>query len=483
MLTADLDGLSLAALQAHVLELRAVAGRLLGRADQVLAVLHDRSGGQVVEHSGHDAGGDSEASSVRPLGTEADPAGDAGAPGPAMPVLMSTQTWWREATRVAGVQAGRDLRRAETLSRFPVWGQAVTDGLLSPAQAQVLCRLDGKLPVQDLLDSQAQLVAVAAALNPVELASWVRHLIATWCEPELDREQDKAEAGAWLQLDKRPDGRLAGRFIISSEDSEAFLTVLEPLSRPQGLADGRSAGRRRADALVEVFTAATKWLDLPSAGGRAVHVSYVVPAGWASRDLPPSLIELIECGAVMLLGSTTPGHPASPSGSPPASASWSWDPPPEPRPLPVPGSVTKPATHPDTGEPLHPIVVEEYVATAAWSGPQTRARIENVLCDARISRVLRDTLGQVVSLQSLTDEITTAQRKAVSARDRHCVARGCTRPPAFTDLHHLVHREDGGTTEVGNLVLLCRRHHVMWHRGRITLHDVHVPWLHTSHVA
>lgn len=305
VLTADLDGLSLAALQAHVLELRAVAGRLLGRADQVLAVLHDRSGGQVVEHTGHAAGGDSEASSVRPLGTEADPAGDAGAPGPAMPVLMSTQTWWREATRVAGVQAGRDLRRAETLSRFPVWGQAVTDGLLSPAQAQVLCRLDGKLPVQDLLDSQAQLVAVAAALNPVELASWVRHLIATWCEPELDREQDKAEAGAWLQLDKRPDGRLAGRFIISSEDSEAFLTVLEPLSRPQGLADGRSAGRRRADALVEVFTAATKWLDLPSAGGRAVHVSYVVPAGWASRDLPPSLIELIECGAVMLLGSTT----------------------------------------------------------------------------------------------------------------------------------------------------------------------------------
>ena len=30
-----------------------------------------------------------------------------------------------------------------------------------------------------------------------------------------------------------------------------------------------------------------------------------------------------------------------------------------------------------------------------------------------------------------------------------------------------------------NLVLLCRRHHVLWHRGRLTLEDLHVPWLRT----
>ena len=123
------------------------------------------------------------------------------------------------------------------------------------------------------------------------------------------------------------------------------------------------------------------------------------------------------------------------------------------------------------------------MATAAWSGPQTRARIEATLCDAHISRVLRDSLGQVVSLQSVSGDITTAQRKAVSARDRHCVARGCTRPPGFTDIHHLVHREDGGATDVDNLVLLCRRHHVMWHRGRLALTDLHTPWLATTRAA
>ena len=155
---------------------------------------------------------------------------------------------------------------------------------------------------------------------------------------------------------------------------------------------------------------------------------------------------------------------------------------PEPDPRPEQGRLVKSLTDPHTGQPMHPVVVEEHVATGAWSGPQTRARIEATLCDARISRVLRDAFGQVHSLQTLTDQITTAQRRAVSARDRHCTAQGCTRPPAFTDPHHLMHREDGGATTINNLVLLCRRHHLMWHRGRLTLTDLHVPWL-TTHAA
>ena len=452
VVTADLEPLDIAGLQAHAAELHAAAGRLLGRADQVLAALQVRSGGQVLEN---------------PDSTQA-------------PLLMSVQTWWRETTRVAGAQAGRDLRRASVLDELPLWGQAVVDGVLTPAQAQVLCRLHGRLPDTELLASQADLVTVASTCNPNDLALWVRHLIATWCEPELDAEQSTAENNAWLQLDRRPDGRLAGRFVISSEDSEALLTVLEPLARRQGSTDARTAGRRRADAFVEVFLAASRWMDLPASGGRPTHLSYVVPSGWACRDTPSPLTELLAGGFLTL----RPSRDQHGSAPPAAAGPPLWPAPdrqPEgrrdDRPLPAPGRVTTLATHPGTGEPMHPIVVEEHVATGAWSGPQTRARIETVLCDARISRVLRDTLGQVVSLQSLTDQITTAQRKAVSSRDRHCVARGCTRPPAFTDLHHLVHREDGGATELDNLVLLCRRHHVMWHRGKLGVSDLYVPWL------
>ena len=274
-----------------------------------------------------------------------------------------------------------------------------------------------------------------------------------------------------------------------------------------------SAGQRRAQALVEVFTAATRWLELPHAGGRPVHVSYVVPSGWARGGQAPALADLLTGGYLTLLntdtdnptltdspsidadenhtdltdgaggwdgpgGSTTDASPPAP-GPLPIRGWWQG---PEPDPRPEQGRLVKSLTDPHTGQPMHPVVVEEHVATGAWSGPQTRARIEATLCDARISRVLRDAFGQVHSLQTLTDQITTTQRKAVSARDRHCTARGCTRPPAFTDLHHLNHREDGGATTIDNLVLLCRRHHLMWHRGRLALTDLHVPWL-TTHAA
>ena len=429
VVAADLESLDVGALQAHALELQAAAGRLLGRVDQVLAAVQTRSGGRVPENP----------SSDQP------------------PLLMSVQTWWRESTKVAGSQAGRDLRRAGVLDWLPLWGQAVVDGVLTPAQVQVLCRLDGKLPADELLASQAELVTVASSFNPVDLGHWVRHLIATWCEPELDVEQAKAENNAWLQLDRRPDGRLAGRFVLSSEDSEALLTVLEPLARRQGLSDDRTAGHRRADALVEVFGAASRWMDLPASGGRPTHVSYVVPSGWACGGMPAPLTEVLTSGPLLLVRNRN-----GPLGG--------W-------PMPTPARQNRPDSDPPPARPQHPAVLEEHVATGAWSGPQTRARIEATLCDARISRVLRDSRGQVVSLESLTDQITTAQRRAVSARDRHCTARGCTRPPAFTDLHHLVHREDGGATDLDNLVLLCRRHHVMWHRGRLTLADLHVPWL------
>ena len=44
------------------------------------------------------------------------------------------------------------------------------------------------------------------------------------------------------------------------------------------------------------------------------------------------------------------------------------------------------------------------------------------------------------------------------------------------DAHHLIARADAGPTELDNLVLLCRRHHVLWHLGKTTLKDLHIPW-------
>jgi 5-methylcytosine-specific restriction protein A len=75
-----------------------------------------------------------------------------------------------------------------------------------------------------------------------------------------------------------------------------------------------------------------------------------------------------------------------------------------------------------------------------------------MLCEARIERLVLDDNGQIFNLTMTTDQITAAQRRAVAARDRCCTTKGCSKPPAFCDVHHLRARAEGGPTDIGNLV-------------------------------
>ena len=55
---------------------------------------------------------------------------------------------------------------------------------------------------------------------------------------------------------------------------------------------------------------------------------------------------------------------------------------------------------------------------------------------------------------------------ALVVRDEGCAFPGCDAPPSRCDAHHIKHWVHGGCTALGNLVLLCERHH---HR---VLHDL-----------
>jgi hypothetical protein len=55
--------------------------------------------------------------------------------------------------------------------------------------------------------------------------------------------------------------------------------------------------------------------------------------------------------------------------------------------------------------------------------------------------------------------VTGRQFRALIARDRRCVVKGCRRRPAQCAAHHVRHWADGGRTDLDNLVLLCHQHH------------------------
>jgi hypothetical protein len=59
-------------------------------------------------------------------------------------------------------------------------------------------------------------------------------------------------------------------------------------------------------------------------------------------------------------------------------------------------------------------------------------------------------------------------RRALQRRDKYCQFPGCT-CTRFVDAHHIHHWADGGETDIGNLVLLCRTHHRLVHEGGFQL--------------
>jgi hypothetical protein len=84
--------------------------------------------------------------------------------------------------------------------------------------------------------------------------------------------------------------------------------------------------------------------------------------------------------------------------------------------------------------------------------------VRRLACDSALTRI--------TGLAELEQEIThaarsipPATRRALVARDQHCVFPGCDRPAPWCDGHHLVHWADGGPTKLDNLGLVCGAHH------------------------
>ena len=84
-------------------------------------------------------------------------------------------------------------------------------------------------------------------------------------------------------------------------------------------------------------------------------------------------------------------------------------------------------------------------------------------CDAAVVRMVHAPDGTVLDVGRKTRTVPPAIRRALQARDHTCRFPGCT--ARRCDAHHVEHWIDGGSTNLGNLVLLCRRHHRAIHEG------------------
>ncbi len=99
-------------------------------------------------------------------------------------------------------------------------------------------------------------------------------------------------------------------------------------------------------------------------------------------------------------------------------------------------------------------------------GPIDRDTAVRLACDATVGRVIMRGASEVLDVGRRHRLVSPAQRRALNARDRHCVEPACEVPAEWCDVHHRVHWIDGGTTDLHNLELRCRRHHIHVHEGQ-----------------
>jgi len=91
--------------------------------------------------------------------------------------------------------------------------------------------------------------------------------------------------------------------------------------------------------------------------------------------------------------------------------------------------------------------------------------VRRLACDSSLVRVTEDASGNILDIGRKTRSIPSAIRRALRIRDQGCQFPGCTTDHRFCDGHHVRHWSQGGSTSLGNLVLLCHRHHRLVHEG------------------
>jgi hypothetical protein len=106
------------------------------------------------------------------------------------------------------------------------------------------------------------------------------------------------------------------------------------------------------------------------------------------------------------------------------------------------------------------------------------ARVQQLLCNSWISRVIIGPDGQPLDLGRTARLFSPAQHQAIVERDGGCAINGCDRPPHWCDAHHLDPYAPPleGETNLDNGLGMCRPHHTLVHNGWTPKQDPDGTW-------
>jgi hypothetical protein len=388
----------------------------------------------------------------------------------------TASSWLAGQCRMTHKAARAQAKQMRVFAARPVLHEAVAAGDLSESWAAGIAEWTRKLPEDLRAETDKILVAAAqAGADLRDLATIAGFAIERWRQQRPDRDRDGFDpADRHLSVHATFGGAGVIRGDLSPECAAAVTAVLEALGKRRGPEDDRSQGQRQHDALHEAFDLLLAARLLPDRAGAPTQAVVHVPIS-GLRGMPGAG-ELEDEWLRARLGESVPGYLDGQAARAAACDAQT---------VPV---VTGRADMGVIDKLIglaHATCCGEHCQAAgtargglsleAWQAHRyaiARLAIDFVSGPGGIASVLRTGLLQPpFSTPSLPLDIGVSAtipgylRRAVILRDGgHCAfptPGGCDRPAAASDIHHVIHQEDGGPTALWNLKMYCKFHHLI----------------------
>jgi hypothetical protein len=354
---------------------------------------------------------------------------------------LTAAAWLRTQTNLSHGQAAAQARVAQLRERLPKLAAVWDAGEVSFAHLQAVQAGLRLLPYELWAEVDAALAEVARSMTARELGVWLSELAQSLTPAPKPRDELQSEARR-LSLHQGFNGmtNVVGR--LTPEVAEKLHAALSAASRPDAEGEVRAPNQRTADALEALLDQTLDSGVLPVEGAEKPHLTLHV-------DLD-QLAEQAQTDEQRNLDLDPDGQP---------SRGWT--------PF---GAAPEPESAADPAARVAAAIADSTRPRPrfAWTGPTSPGTARRLSCDAILLPIF--TRGGVpIDVGRRTRIIPSALRAFIVARDRHCRWPGCTMPPRWTQIHHLVHWRDGGRTDRWNLILICEAHHRAAHSGRYTV--------------
>jgi hypothetical protein len=374
----------------------------------------------------------------------------------------SSSAWLAAKGRMTRRDARAAVRQMRQFSERPGLHGAVATGDISRSWADAITRWTRRLPEGMRAETdKILLAAVAAGASLEDLATIAAAAIEQWRATRPDPEDGFDFRDRSVQLGRTFGGAGVIRGDLTPECAAAVTAVIEALGKKRGQEDDRNEGQRFHDALAEACHLLLRARLVPDRAGADTQVIVHVPISQLRQM--PGAPDLEDAWLRARLGE--PADPGTAYLADQDAEVAACD------------ALTVPVV---TGH-ADMTVIDKIIALATdapGSAPSAGARQAHRYAIARLavdfvsgpgglaSALRTGLLEHPYSAPSLpldigfSDSIPGSIRRAVMLRDQHCAwPGGCDRPASASDVHHIVHKKDGGETSVHNCGLFCEFHH------------------------